>query len=171
MAKYSIFLILSLAASALALYGCGREVAEKTSKSPVTNSKSQRTIHTVGEVGEVGRLATWASKRGSSDVPFLLDDDYGVTLINEGSEKQPRALYVLGSRGKKKVWQTHNINKFQQLVDSIPKEAKVRIYDSCAVSIENGLTKVVMNLYDKTLKRLKVKNDDRNITCICASPG
>ncbi|MBC8064949.1 MAG: hypothetical protein H7Y17_08975 [Chlorobia bacterium] len=172
MAKNSIFLLMSLVLFLLTMIECGHGALREEPTAPLaTNGEAPRETHNVGEVGADGHLAIWVSKRGTFDVPFLLDDDFGVMLINEGGEKHPRALYVAGSRTKKKVWQTHDLKEFQRLVDSIPKGVRVREYDSCTVNLGYGLPAGVREGFQKSLQRLNLKGDDRNITCICGSLG
>jgi hypothetical protein len=166
MLRSSTSLLIGLA---VAMIGCKEPVARAAPV--VTNIKAPREIHEVGEIGSDGRLVIWVSKRGSYDVPFPLYHDYGVMLINEGGEKHPKALYVVGCQAKKKVWRTHDFKEFQRLVNAIPKGATVQEYDSCTVNLFYGLPEKVGTEFDKALKRFKLKDEERHIVCICGSVG
>lgn len=170
MTKLTITHFASFAVILLTSNGCVSEAEEEQKTAPPTaKSEPERKTHSVGQIGTDGRMALWVSKRGTSNIPFPLDDDYGVMLINQGGHAKPSALYVLGSRAQKKVWQTSDVREFERLTGSIPKGAKANVYDSCTVSLRHGLPDTVQDGFDRICKRLELNDEDRNITCVCAS--
>ena len=119
-----------------------------------------------------GRIILYTIKAGAFGVPVPLEDNYGILLVNDGDEKQPKPRFILGCRKRKSLLDTHDIRQFKAALSTIPMGSTVYQYDSCTVSRSWGLRGKTFDQFNATLssRRLRVLKD-RRTTCYCESMG
>lgn len=97
----------------------------------------------------------WSINAFDHEEPFVLKDcDYGVILINDGSEEGPVALYKFasqtGSTGE--ILTTKDVTAFQAALRKIPKGAPIGVYTTCSMSRAYGLPQQVKDDFKAMLK-------------------
>src|SRR5262245_27642567 len=93
----------------------------------------------------------------------ILQDAYGVMLINDGDSDKPMPRYILGVRKTGKVIDTRDINVFSKALSGIPKGSILHEYDSCSAPRAFGLTSKQTNAFYRVIKArgLRVSDDTR----------
>ena len=99
----------------------------------------------------------------------ILEDDYGIMLINDGNERQPSPRYILGIRASRTVLDTRDLRVFRAALGTLPKGTRLIPYDSCTVSRSHGLSASNHSEFTKAVNdaALIVDEEARRITCYC----
>ena len=93
----------------------------------------------VGEYNKDGRLVFWEINAFDHMEPFVLYEDYGVMLINEGGEGAPSPLYILAVQKTKEVITTNDFDKFKKHLSQIPNDVAIGKYGTCSLPSTWGL--------------------------------
>lgn len=99
----------------------------------------------------------------------VLQDEYGVMLVNDGNENKPVPRYILAIRKSCTLVDTRDIEVFRAALGKVPKGTKMNQYDSCTVPRSWGLSDAEIKAFERAITRtgLSVSNEDRRITCYC----
>jgi hypothetical protein len=120
-------------------------------------------------------FADWEPQTPGSTVTrngarIYLLSDYGFMLINEGSYKHPKAVYLLGFLKQKKIRVFRSFVEFKNALRDIPRGSKVCHHDVCTAGTAPGID------YERTWKTIKQAfkrahlkfNEEDNVSyCVC----
>ena len=101
---------------------------------------------------------------------FILEDDYGYVVINDGTEKKPKPHYILGSQKDGTVIHYSNKKDFLAAVSNIPSGSTLREYAKCLCPLSYGLTEAQLVYKDiPSLAKAKgIKYSDKcKMYCNC----
>ena len=102
------------------------------------------------------------------DCPVVLQDEYGVMLLNDGWEKDPSPRYIFARLSTRTVLITKDLSEFQHALARIPKGTVIHEYGSCTVPRWHGLTDKHFESYNSVFKKLGLKiSENSRITCYC----
>lgn len=122
----------------------------------------------VGEYNKEGRLVFWQINAFDHAEPFILQDDYGVMLINEGGEESPKPLYILARQSPPNIITTSNFEEFSIALSEIPSDAVVGSYGTCSVPRTYGLPDHIVEQYGAVIEKLESTNKIEEWTvCYC----
>ena len=122
----------------------------------------------VGGVDDGGRLVFWQIDAFDHMQPFVLKDEYGVVLANEGGEEAPSPRYILARQSTKEITNTTDFAEFVAALAKVPRGSTVGRYETCSVPREWGLPDAIIVQFEAALKdrNLVVVTDDRSV-CYC----
>ncbi len=126
----------------------------------------------VGEHDQNGRLVFWEIHAFDHMEPFVLHEDYGVMLVNQGSEEAPVPLYILATQKTKEVITTHDFEEFEKRLLQIPKGAALGHYGTCSVPRTWGLPDSMIASYGAAIDALRSTHPVEDwIVCYCPNRG
>jgi hypothetical protein len=122
----------------------------------------------VGEYNKDGRLVFWEIDAYDHLEPFVLYEDYGVMLVNEGGEEAPSSLYILAIQKTKEVITTNDFEEFKRQLSQIPNDVAVGRYGTCSLPRTWGLPDQLVASYDAAITALEPthKIEDWSV-CYC----
>lgn len=124
--------------------------------------------HRVGEYNEEGRLVFWEIDAFDHMEPFVLREDYGVLLLNEGGEVAPKPLYILAFQKTKEIFRSHDLEEFKAELAKVPKGAVVGRFETCTMPRSWGLPEEQRKTFRNALdERELVIEVDGRIVCYC----
>ena len=115
-----------------------------------------------------GRLIFWQIDAFDHMEPFILKDEYGVVLANEGGEEAPTPRYILAQQRTKEIMNTTDFAVFEAALSKVPRGSTVGRYDTCSVPRAWGLPDAVVEQFKSALRNqnLSVVTEDRSV-CYC----
>lgn len=138
------------------------------SPEPVTTAPVRERV-VVGELNAKGRLIFWSVDAFDHEEPFVLsNEDYGVTLINAGDEKAPKATYKFASqRGDSThIVTTVSLDDFKSMIEQVPKGQSLAVFTTCSMPQYWGLNDKVIQEFDEVLQKSGLKIVERGV-CYC----
>lgn len=101
---------------------------------------------------------------------IVLEDRYGVLLVNDGDEKTPVPRYILGIQSSRTILDTRDRSEFARALQGIRKGSRVIRYDSCTVPRSYGLTGKQLADFEKMIRDadLIMPRNVARITCYCS---
>lgn len=101
-------------------------------------------------------------------VPVVLQDEYGVMLINDCSIEIPVPRYILAIRSVRTLIDSRNIDEFKKGLSAVPAEEVVHEYISCSVSRSFGLQQEHIDEFHSLFEEFRLElSDQPRITCYC----
>lgn len=85
--------------------------------------------------------------------PFVLSEDCGVLLLNEGNESAPVPRYILAVQATGKILDTMSFEIFQQELTALPTGGTIGRYETCSMPRCYGLTEVQMHDFLQAIQR------------------
>jgi hypothetical protein len=157
--------------SACLLVACSEQEVSTNTSSPA-EVETEKSVPIIGTLNEDGRLVMWTIDAFDHVEPFILRDDYGVILYNEGSEDKPDPRYLLASQEARSVLITANFDQFRRELELIPEGTVIGRYDTCSVPRCYGLPEPVIIEFDDALAKagLRVETGERSV-CYCPNHG
>jgi len=119
-----------------------------------------------------GRLIFWTIDAFDHIEPFVLNDEYGVVLYNEGSQEQPEPRYILACQNNRSILLTADFEQFRRELQKIPIGTRIGRYDTCSVPRAYGLPDDLITRFQAALSEagLKVESEGRHV-CYCPKHG
>jgi hypothetical protein len=105
-------------------------------------------------------------------VPFILEDDYGYVVLNDGTVDDPKPRYILGSQREGTVIHYTTKNEFLAAIAKIPSGATLREYAKCLAPLSWGLKEEQLVCEDvpKIAKEKGINfTEDSKLHCNCES--
>jgi len=103
---------------------------------------------------------------------FILEDDYGYVVLNDGTKDAPKPRYILGSQSEGTVIHYTAKKEFLAAVAKIPEGATLREYAKCLAPLSWGLNEEQL-VYKDVSKIAKEKGikfiEDSKLHCNCPS--
>jgi len=131
------------------LPSCGQDDEARSGQS------MERSDFEVGEYNQEGRLVFWEINAFDHMQPFVLYEDYGVMLWNEGGEENPSPLFILACQKTKEVFTYETFESFRQELLKIPSSAAIICYSTCTVPRTWGLPQQLVREYRRALAGLE----------------
>ncbi len=101
-------------------------------------------------------------------VPVVLQDEYGVMLINDGSVEEPIPRYILAIRSSRTLIDSRNLDEFKEGLSAIPAAEVVHEYTSCSLSRSFGLQEEHIDEFHALFEEFRLElSDQSRITCYC----
>ena len=152
--------------SCLLTGSCNRPVAAGPTED--TNAWVEPLVFKVGDSDKDGRLIFWQVDAFDHMAPFILKDEYGVVLANDGGEEAPSPRYILAQQATKEITNTTDFAVFAAALENVPIGATVGRYDTCSMPRAWGLPDSVIKQFEAALKlrNLVVVTDNRGV-CYC----
>lgn len=155
----------------LAFVSCSPEGNPASSSSG--NPDSGQTPDTpVGQKNPEGRLVFWSMDASDHMEPFVLEEDCGVILLNDGEETKPVPRYILAVHSTGKITDTLDFQTFERELRFVPRGSTIGRYDTCSVPRCYGLTETQIAAFDRLLKDTGLAEEPVSHTvCYCPNKG
>ena len=151
--------------SLLICIACCLACCSKSDKvAPLRPPSPSAVVFKVGDVDADGRLIFWQIDAFDHMEPFILKDEYGVVLANEGGEEAPSPRYILAQQRNKEITNTTDFAVFVAALTKVPRGSTVGRYDKCSVPSAWGLPDAVIDQFESALR-------DRNLAVVTEGRG
>jgi hypothetical protein len=151
---------------ALTAISCKSKVAPRTTE--VSEWIVKPPDFKVGDMDKNGRLIFWQIDAHDHMEPFILQDEYGVILANNGEVESPTPRYILACNSTKRIVDTNDFKVFLTEVNQIPRNSTIGRYDTCSIPRAYGLSNDVCHGFVKALtdRGLIIETECRGV-CYC----
>ena len=155
----------------LLLAGCSPE-APKTGGASSVERKFTPPDFKIGDLTKEGRLIFWSRDAFDHVEPFVLWDECGVVLVNDGNEEKPVARYIFACQKTREIVDTKDFAVFKEALSRVPKGTVVGMYDTCSVPRWYGLSEAEIAKFHKAITRAGLKmNSETTVVCYCPMGG